>query len=427
VSVSMSGFSVGRRSPAAKLIRLTLRLLLLGAIVAAGWGLTAGALWAYANSQLQGVPIAALREDVLLLGASGARAPEDATTMLVLLVEPLDPTVRRPSALAGPPLIVQVGAGRERPAALVLPLSLEVTIDGSGVIPLEQVQREFGADRLAQALIDYTEIRLDHVLVISTEVLPGLIRILGPLEVCGARGCSEPTPDDVRAWQRDPDPREAIARSADVLRAVAARTDRAMFLGSPLEGKRIVDLLASQMVTDVDLGLGRLLALAPGASEPQRIDIDSLPLVRNPMTGEMVLLEESAMVRFQRLRDGTAFDDIDPAQDVQRLQSIIEVGVLNGAGVPGLAVLAQAELRSAGFQVIGTGNDSRFDRTTTVINYRRGDRDAEPVAFLLLELLDGAVIEPVDRPLELDGQPVGIMVVLGRDRVTDTGGRDGSG
>jgi len=416
--------SLGRRRDPLRLLKIVLRIVIVAAILAAMWGALIGVLWLSAASQLRGVPVAALREDVLMLGASGARSPDDATTMLVLLVEPLDATVRRPSPLAAPPVIVQIGAERELPGALVLPLSLEVTVDGRGRMTLESVQRELGADRLAQAIIDYTEVRLDHVVVVSTDLLPGLVRLLGPLEVCGGSGCSTPTPDDVRAWQRDPDVLVVMRRSADVLRAISASLDLRSFVLSPLVGRNVVELIAGQVVTDVDLSIGRLVDLAEVLVEPTRIDAATLPLVRNPTSGVMVVLEESAMLRFQRLREGVPFDQIDPNEDVARLQTVTGIAVLNGAGIPGLAAFIEAELRGAGFLVVGTGNDSRFDRVETVISYLRDDREAEPVAFLLAEELPGARLETVDRPLIFEGRAVPIVVSLGRDLVATTGGTD---
>ncbi len=143
--------------------------------------------------------------------------------------------------------------------------------------------------------------------------------------------------------------------------------------------------------------------------------------MRNPTTGELVVLAESAMLRFSRLQDGLPLAGIDPAEDLERLRSVVDVAVLNGAGVVGLAALVEADLAAAGFEVAGTGNDVRFDRQETVISYRAGDVEAEPVAFLLVDLLPGARVEAVDRELALDGAPVSIVVVLGLDRVASDG------
>ena len=421
MSVSQ-GFTLSRRRSPVRLLRWLLRTVIGAVILALLWGALVGALWLVGSNQMKGVPLAALRDDVLMLGAAGARAPEDSRTVLLLMVDELDPTIPRPSPLVAPPVILQFGGDRELPAALVLPESIEVLVDGRGLMRLDEIQRELGADRLARAVIDYTEVRLDHVVAVSTEALPRLVGLLGPLEVCGGWGCEEPTPDDVRAWQRDEDPAFVLARGAAVMRAVAGSIDASLFVRSPFLGREVVSVLAGQVVTDVDLSNRRLVELAPGVSEPVRLDIDRLPMVRNPATGELVVLEEAAMIRFQRLREGLPFEAIDPAEDVERLRTVTDVAVLNGAGVAGLAALYEAELRSAGFVVVGTGNDVRFDRQRTVINYLRGDRDAEPVAFLLAEQLPTAEIVAIDGPLLFEGEPVAIVVLLGRDLTEPAGG-----
>jgi len=409
------GFSLSPRRSPVRFLRVGLRVLIGALILSVLWGAFVGLLWLIGSNQLRGVPVAALRDDVMMLGASGAQAPSDATTILLLLVDPIDPTVPRPSPLAGPPVLLQLGAGRALPAALVLPGSVEVVVDGRGLMRLDEIQRELGADRLAQAVIDYTEVRLDHVVVVSTEALPSLIRLLGPLEVCGGWGCDEPTPDDVRAWQRDPDPAVVLNRSAAVLRALAGDLDASLFIRRPLLGREVVGVLAGQVVTDVDLPLRTLLELAPALSVATRLDLDRLPLVTNPSTGELVVLEESAMLRFQRLREGLPFEAIDPDEDIARLRTVTPVAVLNGAGVAGLAAQYEAQLLTAGFIVLGTGNDVRFDREQTVINYRRGDSEAEAVAYLVAAVVPGALLEPVDGALLFEGAAVPIVVVLGRD------------
>jgi hypothetical protein len=416
------GFTLSRRRSPVRLLRIVLRTIIGGIILALLWGALVGALWVAGSNQMKGVPLAALRDDVLMLGASGARAPAESTTVLLLMVDEFDPTVPRPSPLVGPPIILQFGGSRDVPAALVLPESVEVLVDGRGLMRFDEIQRELGSDRLARAVIDYTEVRLDHVVAVSTEALPRLVGLLGPLEVCGGWGCDEPTPDDVRAWQRDPDPAVVLARGAAVMRAVAGAIDTSLFVRTPFLGRDVVAVLAGQVVTDADLNIRRLVELAPGASVPVRLDVDRLPMVRNPTTGELIVLEESAMIRFQRLRDGLAFEAIDPMDDVERLRTVTDVAVLNGAGVAGLAALYEAELRSAGFMVVGTGNDVRFDRERTVINYLRGDREAEPVAFLLAERLPTAQIQAVEGPLLFEGDPVAIIVLLGRDLITPAGG-----
>jgi hypothetical protein len=262
------GFTLSRRRSPVRVLRIALRTVIGVLILSLLWGALVGVLWLVGSNQMRGVPLAALRDDVLMLGASGARAPRDSTTVLLLIVEELDPTVLRPSPLVAPPTILQFGGAREIPAALVLPETVEVLVDGRGLMRFDEIQRELGSDRLARAVIDYTEVRLDHVVAVSTEALPRLVGLLGPLEVCGGWGCDEPTPDDVRAWQRDPDPDVVLARGAAVMRAVAGAIDTSLFVRTPFLARDVVGVLAGQVVTDADLSIRRLIDLAPGASVP---------------------------------------------------------------------------------------------------------------------------------------------------------------
>lgn len=396
------------------------------ALVALVWALLVARTWWASWTALGGDEVSVLREDVLTLGPGGASGPRDATTLLVALTEPMDATVPRPPALAGPVLLVQVGGGRSLPAVLALPAALTVSVDGLGPLTLDQVQREGGIDLLVRSVMDYSEVRIDHAVGLSVELLPGLLRELGPLEVCGAQGCAVRSPDEVRAWQRDEDVERMVTRSADALRAVATAIRPGAVVASPLAARRAVRLLDEQLVTDVSLRAGPLLRLAALLSEPTRLDVQQLPVVVNPSTGTAVVLEEAAMLRFQLLRQGRSFDAIDPTQDVARLKAAVTVAVLNGIGVDGLAARIAADLGGEGFQVVGTGNSPQPDGTPTTLSFLAGDADAEQLALLLVELMPEAVLQPVERAPTFEGAAVPLVVTIGADlldglRVPDAG------
>jgi len=404
--------------------RIVAGVLAVVAAVALVWGLTLALVWASAWSRLGGDEVSTLREDVLSLGASGARAPEDATTILIALTTPMDPTVPRPPELAGAVLLVQVGAERELPAVLILPTSMPVTVEGEGTLTLAEIQRQGGLDLVVRTVMDYSEVRIDHAVAASVELLPGLVRELGPLEVCSAQGCTEPTPDEVRAWQREEDPAAVVLRGLDVVRAVAARmTPREVAL-SPLVARRAIRLIGEQSVTDVPLRGLALLRLAEALATPTRLDIDRVPTVIDPSTGASVVIAEAATVRFAHLRDGTPLDAVDPTQDIERLKASLSVAVLNGAGIDGLAAALATDLVAAGFTVAGTGNAIVLDQSTTVISYLAGDADAEVLAFVLAELIVGAEVEASALTPAFEGEDVAIVITVGKDRATGGGATD---
>lgn len=394
------------------------------AAIATVWVLLLVWVWATTWFALDGDEVSTLRPDVLSLGATGARAPEDATTVLVALTAPMDETRPRPPELAGPILLVQVGAGRDLPAVLVVPSSLVVTVDGSGELELDEVQAQGGIDLVVRALMDYSEVRIDHAIALSVDLLPGLVRALGPLEVCGVLGCTTPTPDEVRAWQVDPDPTEAVRRATDVVRAVSGALTLQDTALSPIATRRAVRLIDAQAVTDVPLRVAPLLRLSAALTEPVRLDIEVLPVVADPSTGRSIVLAEAAMLRFQRLQQGQGFEGIDPVLDMAELKREVDVAVLNGAGIDGLAAVVAEDLAAEGFVIAGTGNAPGFEEVRTVIRYRAGDDRAEQVALLLAEALEGALVEPGERTPTLEGEVVGIEVTLGTD-LADRSGEDG--
>ena len=407
-------FSTTRRRP-----RRVMRGVALGigvlVVLAAGWAVVLGGLWAYAWLQLGGTDVAALHDDLEPLGASGASAPAGSTTVLVVLTDSVDPTIPREPALVASPVLVQVGGPRTEPAVLILPRALEVEIDGRGAVSLEEIQLAGGADLLVRGLVDYTEVRIDHVVSLSVDALPALVDALGPVEVCGADGCSEPTADELVEALRAADDVEAARIVADVVDGLAGRLDLPFVVRSPLATKRAIDAIAAEISTDVSLRGARALSLAGVLAQPTSLDLDIVPLLTNPRTDRVIALEEPTAIRFQHLRDGTSLTGTtttDPAED---LISQVDVAVLNGAGIDGLASKVQVRLQASGYVVIGTGNAPSFDRETTVVNYQEGDDRVEFVAVLLAEALGGASLEPLQREPTFEGEPVDLLVTAGRD------------
>jgi hypothetical protein len=417
VSPSRS-LTLGRRAPAPLAVRL---LAVVGALVIVGlvlWLATLLALWGYAWVRLGGIDLPALDEqETPTLGVAGATAPADATTVLVVLTETRDPTRPVEPALAGPVAIVQVGGPREEAATLLLPTDLVVTVDGAGEQTLDQVHDTGGSELLAQAVIDYTQVRIDHVVRLTVDALPRLTEIVGTIELCLPDGCREATADEVRAGQIDPDPLRAARVVAGAVRGVASALDGQSVVRSPLAAKRAVDVIAQEFETDLSLRGGAVRGAVEVLARSTPLAVDIVPVLRHPVSGEVVPFEEPAMVRFQHLRDGTPFEDADPDADVAAYIAEVRIAVLNGAGVAGLAARVEADLIADGLRSVGTGNAPEFTRTTTLVTYAGDDPRLELAAIHVAELLDGAEVERAERDLEHEGRSVDIVVVAGMDRV----------
>lgn len=407
----------GRRGPRRALPRA---LAIVGGVAVAVvvvWMLIMLALWVYAWFRLGGIDLRALDDDTTQLGVEGAVAPPGAVTALVIVTEVRDRTRLDPPALAGPVGIVQVGGPRDQPAILLLPVDMVAATDGHAPRALATIHADGGTDAIAQAVIDYTQVRIDHVISVSIEALPRLVDIVGSIEICLTDGCRPATADQVRSGLRDADDDQWARLVAATVRGVATELSTRSVALAPLAAKRAVDVVAEELETDVSLRGRRVLELSAMLAAPTPLEIDRVPLLHHPVTGEVVPLDEPALVRFQHLQVGTPFEVRDVDEELARLVlADLRIGVLNGAGIAGLAAQVQADLAAEGLRVVGTGNTPIFDHATTTVAYAPGDQRIAVAAEMIAEMLGGASVVEHFSVLRFDGQPVDVLVTAGADR-----------
>lgn len=420
IAVTLSGSPVlasGRRGPRRAVPRA---LAIVGAVAVAilvVWALVMLALWVYAWFRLGGIDLRALDEDADRLGVEGALAPADAITALVILTEPRDPTRIQPPDLAGPVMLVQAGGPRQHPAVLLLPQVLSASADGHPPRTLDAIHADGGTDALAQAIIDYTQVRVDHVVSISIEALPSLVEIVGDVEICMVDGCRTADADQVRAGLRATRDEDWARVVAATVRGVATGLGAQSIAWAPLAAKRAVDIVAEQVDTDVSMRGRRILELVELLATPTPLQIDRVPLLLHPVTGDVVPLDEPALARFQHLQYGTAFDTRDADDELLSLVlADLRIGVLNGAGIAGLAAQVEADLAAEGLQVVGTGNAPLFDHAATTVAYAAGDPRISVAAEMIGEMLGGVAVIEHQGPLRFEGELVDVLITAGADR-----------
>ncbi len=98
------------------------------------------------------------------------------------------------------------------------------------------------------------------------------------------------------------------------------------------------------------------------------------------LTVLLVLMIVALAIRFLNPRIESERVEQDPVL----IGEVIQLEVLNGCGVPGIASRATAALRNFGFDVVESGNFDNFDMTETILISRNGNmRNAERVARAL--------------------------------------------
>lgn len=416
-------FSSQRRPQRRRWVRVVVGVAIVALVLAVLVALTGGLLWAYAWARLGSVDVPALAaEGGDALGAGGATSPPGTTTVVVALTPAVDATDPAGQPLAGPVAIVQVGGPRGDDAAvLVLPASLPVSVDGEAPTPLTDVHRAGGADVLVRAVVDYTQIDVDHVVTASVDALPQLVDAIGPIEVC-TTGCSPFDADAVTtslAGLTGPDAAPADAAAAlrelaAVLRGLGAATDPVGLIRSPLETKRAIDVVSTEVRTDVSLRGGALLPLADQLAASGDVSVVQLPGVVNPDSGQLVVLPEQAATRFALLREG-GISASTPADDEAAVLADATVLVQNGTGTAGYAARLEARLASLGATVVGTDNARDFDHERTQVAYGPDDTEAEAAAILLARELGDVDLVMLERQPTFEGEPVSVQIIGGAD------------
>lgn len=393
-------------------VKIVLAAVLTLGLLAAG---VVGAVWAEAWLRLGGERLTALSGDIEALGAEGARAPGDATTVLVALVEEHDPTAAGGAPLAGPVALVQVVEQREQVAVVLLPAALEVGVDGEGDLPLDEVHQQGGLDLLVRAVMDYTSVALDHAVAATTRALPELADALRGVEHCDEVGCRVLDADTVAAMTAEPDPVARAEAVGDIVRGLATRLGPTYPLHSPLRSRSVISTLSDEVVTDVSLRGTRVLETARALSEDRSLATGLVGGVVNPDTDRLVVRPEQAETLFQHLRQGTPLRDDELAESVDAVPDDVSVAVLNGVGTAGLAGRIESQLQGAGFATAGTDNAPPFDHEQTVVAYGAEDAGAEVAAVMVADVLGDVELDPRERPPIFQGEPVHVLVTIGED------------
>lgn len=406
-----------------------------GALAVLGIGLVAF-LWGYADRQLQQEDLSSLEretpppiEGTLNVLAVGTDSREGLTEEQLQELGTEEVSGERADT------IILVHLSPERPEAVMIsfPRDLLVTIPGHGDGKLNSALALGGPDLLVETLESYTGIQVDHYVQVNIAGFLDVIDVLGGVEVCLQEplqdryagvdlpaGCSELNGAQAAGFvrARKSDPRGdlgRIERQQMFIRAAMQEVISAGTLVNPVRVKRLIDAVAGAVVTDDSLGTSRMFRVAWSLRDLRPEDVESVtvPAENERIDGTfyVVAQPEEAEAVFQAVRAGTALPGEGIADSTETPSELtpadIQVTVLNGAGVSGLAARAKDALEERGFVVTEIGNAERQDVPGTVVRYGPGD---EARARLVADQFRSADLEQVDGN-------IGIVVVLGREEV----------
>ncbi len=282
---------------------------------------------------------------------------------------------------------------------------------------VEQINSTFafgGPGCLWKTIEQTTHIRLDDFIELNFVGFEKVINDLGGVNVCLPQSVNDPLSGlhlkkgRHHIWGREAlafwRTREDLGMGSDLQRiqrdqflmiSLLHGIEKSNLLASPTRLTTIIGDAAKAMTTDSGLTLTRMLQIASGlrglsSDAAQFIEVPVVPYPDNPnawvewTTQDNQLFYEIAHnVKVTKIKKGKA------APSTQTVATIspdrVNVEVLNGSGVAGIAGTASAQLTSRGFHVAGNGNAPSFGYANSVIQYS-GPKDKAAAETLKAEI-----------------------------------------
>lgn len=426
-------------------------LLLVGALVA-------GLLWWYANSQLEEIDVPALDTPPADAGdgegeVAAAGEIEDTLNILVvgndtregLTEQQLQElgTTDEGSTLTDTIMLVQISPTREKAVVVAFPRDLRVTMPGDDEdVKINSVMaRGGGPDALVEVVQDFSDLDLDHYVEINMAGFLELADALGGVEVC----LDEPLVDefagvDLPAGCQTLDSTEAlgfvrsrrteteqfgvgdfgrIAKQQYYLNQAMQQATQLGTLVNPLKVKNLIDAVASAVTTDRALGLTDMYRIAntlKGVTEDDVI-MRTVPGTIQTIDGQSYVVHEAGATLdlFAAMREGGDLGETGTEAPDELGPEDVDVLIVNGVGIAGLAGDVQSFLEERDFVVTDAVNpsdldpDAEFDTTLERLTIRHA-----PEGLARAELLRDRLGDvPVDlEEVEPDELPDGADVVL---------------
>lgn len=411
-----------------------------GAVLAVAILVSTVVLWRYAGAHVPRTSIAALASD----GSSDVAAAPSSTSLDILVLVLDDPgelTAPQRDAFGAQGggqvtdtvLLVQLRPDRDRPVVVAFPRELKVEVPGLGDHQLSEVHALGGPELLVEVLEDYTGIELDHYAEVSLAGVLDLVDDLGGTDVCLERpmddafaavrlsaGCADLAGVEAAGFVRlrqapdefgQADAFGRLARQQFFVGQLLSQATSPRTLLNPFRLKSMIDGVAGAVRVDAAIGPRQLLAVGRALAVPAAVDVRVVPGFFSAETGYVHAYPEATAALLQALREGEPLpDEVGLAAPEDIVAADVRVMVLNGDGANGLAGLVADHLTTAGFVVVGRGDNDVLGVQRSLILTTAID---EPRARLLAALLPDAEVRIVDR---LAFTNVHVVLVIGSDR-----------
>jgi len=194
---------------------------------------------------------------------------------------------------------------------------------------------------------------------------------------------------------------QRIQRDQYLMASLLQEIEHTSMLSDPSRLFSVVKDVASAMTTDSGMTPSIMLKIAESLKGVplNKFEFIQVPTVTAPQNAEWVAWAPQATQLFEAIAHNRKLPRIVKQKSHQKTTPVLDakpsqvnVQVLNGSGVAGIAGDAANALISRGFHVVGTGDDPPFDHASSVIEYASAT-DKPAVDTLQEQLSDVTVLQ----------------------------------
>jgi LCP family protein required for cell wall assembly len=302
---------------------------------------------------------------------------------------------------------------------------------------VEQINATFadgGPGCLWETVEETTNIHIDNFVELTFEGFEKVINDLGGVNVCLPAAVDDPKsgldlsagphhvfgPEALAFWRTREDVGEGsdlqrIQRDQFLMAALLQGIERSGLLTSPTKVSKVIGDVARNMTTDKGLDQARMLTIAEGLRHltSQNVQFVEVPTQTYEPNPAWVQWTSQASQLFSQVAHDTTIPKAPakkkPVATAATVSpATVNVKVLNGSGLQGVAAEGSADLTSRGFNVVGSGNAQNFNYTKSVVEYG-SPADLAAATTVKNEFSDVEILQ------EPGLAPGTIVVILGSD------------
>jgi LCP family protein required for cell wall assembly len=311
-------------------------------------------------------------------------------------------------------LLVHINSDRTSAIAVSIPRDTLVDIPScpqwlappSEPVPQDRINEAFrigGVGCTIKTVEELTDVPIDHFVVVDFNGFKGVVEAIDGVEVCLTEAVDDPLSglkldagthvvkgEDALAFVRA---RYTLGDGSDISRIdrqqafLASAVRKATSLGvlaNPVTTYKLLDEATKSLFTDTGLGsLADLTSLAVSMSDmrPSDVTFVTAPHYYNPDGATVSINQTAAAPLWQAMREDTSWPPSPtvPNGDDEPLSVApeqIEVRVVNGTGVPGVATQAAEQLTRNGYTVVEVGDYAQGLADQTAVISAADQREA---------------------------------------------------